>query len=49
MVRIKRILVEKNMTAVRAAVGLVIVLAATAVESRINSPLSVIIALSTIN
>jgi hypothetical protein len=49
MVRIKRNLVAKNMIAVRALVVLGTVIAATAVESRINSLLSVIITLSTIN
>jgi len=48
MVRIKSNLVEKNVTAVRAALVLVIA-AATVVESRINSPVSVIISLSTVN
>jgi hypothetical protein len=43
------ILVEKNMIAIRAAVIIVIVVVATAVESRINSPLSVIITPNTIN
>jgi len=40
---------EKNMIAVSAAVILVIVVVATAVESRINSPLSVVITPSAIN
>lgn len=46
--RTKRNLVENNIVAVRAAVVLVLVVA-TAVESRFNSPLIVIISLRTIN